>query len=249
MSRFPIWTTTGLSTIWVASALAQAPLLAPFQAPSASAGAAALPAPWQVLGLPGGKVPLTRLEVAPIDAGVALRVQAQRSYGSAVHALPAVAVQAGSVLRWRWRLDSPLTGTDLRRKEGDDTALKVCLMYDMPLERVPFMERQLLRMARARTGQELPAATVCYVWDPGLPRGSAVTNAWSARVRYLVVDGLDSPLRQWRTAERSPHADFLRLFADESSEVPPLAGVAVGADADNTGSQSLGWVADIQLVP
>lgn len=249
MSRLPIWITTGLSTIWAASALAQSPVLSPFQRAPGSAGTSALQAPWQVLGLPGGKVPLTQIDVVPTDSGAAVRIQAQRSYGSAIHGLPAVPVRMASVLRWRWKLDTPLVGADLRRKDGDDTALKVCLMFDMPLDRVPFVERQLLRIARAKTGQELPAATICYVWDPTLARESALPNAWSPRVRYLVVDGADSPLRQWRTVQRSIQADFLRLFGDETDEVPPLSGVAMGSDSDNTAGHSLAWVADIQLLP
>jgi hypothetical protein len=37
-------------------------------------------------------------------------------------------------------------------------------------------------------------------------------------------------------------ADFLRLFGDESAEVPLLLGVAVGADADNTQAHTVAHV-------
>ena len=38
-------------------------------------------------------------------------------------------------------------------------------------------------------------------------------------------------------------------ICDESKEVPPVTGVAVGADADNTHGHSLAHVADLVLEP
>jgi hypothetical protein len=56
-----------------------------------------------------------------------------------------------------------------------------------------------------------------------------------------------SELGIWQSERRDLAADFLKLFGDETQEVPPLVGIAVGADADNTGGASLGWVADLRL--
>ena len=43
--------------------------------------------------------------------------------------------------------------------------------------------------------------------------------------------------------------DFLALFGDEDPQVPPVAGVLVGADADNTQSHSLGYLRDLHWLP
>ena len=45
------------------------------------------------------------------------------------------------------------------------------------------------------------------------------------------------------------NADFKKLFGAESPKVPPVIGVAIGADADNTHTRSLGYVANIVLEP
>ena len=42
-------------------------------------------------------------------------------------------------------------------------------------------------------------------------------------------------------------ADFVRLFGDECKTVPPLVGVAIGADADNTKTRSVGFVTGLTL--
>ncbi len=219
---------------------AQTTLAAPF---GAAGGAPA--APWAVVGLPNQVPPLTAYAVVDLDGRRALRIEANASYGNLVHAL--TPLRSVATLAWRWRADELLPNADLRTKAGDDTALKVCLFFDMALDRVPFFERQLLRLARSRTEQPLPAATVCYVWDTRLPVGTALPNAYTPRVRYKVLQSGSQRLHQWTAQRRDVAADFLELFGDEATEVPPVTGVAVGADADNTQGHSLGHVADVVL--
>ena len=57
------------------------------------------------------------------------------------------------------------------------------------LDGLPLTERTLMRIARSVSGENLPSASLCYVWDATLPAGTLLPNAFSARVRYLVVNG------------------------------------------------------------
>lgn len=228
-----------------APVVARKPLLTPFSAATTSTP----PSPWRVVGLPRNKAPLTQLDLVSLDGARVLRLQTDRSYGTLVHELPPTTPGAEATLQWRWRLAQAVAGADLRRKEGDDAALKVCVMFDLPLANVPFIERSLLRLARSASSELLPAATVCYVWDPSLARGTALPNAYSRRVRYLVVDGDQAPLGTWRSHERRIAADFLQLFGDETGTVPPVVAIVVGADADNTAGTSLGYIGDLTLTP
>lgn len=213
--------------------------LAPFAARSGERPQA----PWAYAGLPAQKPPPTRYRVRELEGHRVLHVEADRSYGNLVHPL---AGAAAGVLSWRWRVDTRLPAADLRTKEGDDAALKVCAMFDLPRERVPFVERQLLRLAESRFGEPLPNATLCYVWDPSWPRGSVVANAYTKRVRFITLDGA---VDAWLSERHDLAADFLRAFGDESREVPPLRAILVGADADNTGGRSVGWIDDLRLEP
>ena len=217
--------------------------------PFSSASGAVPPPPWRVVGLPKSTKPLTRFELVPIDGHPVLRVQTDHSYANLVHDLPDFALAPGMQLRWRWRLDQPLQGTDLRRREGDDSPLKVCVLFDLPIEQIGFVERNLLRAARSVSGEKLPAATLCYVWDAMLAPGTLLHNAFTHRVRMIVVDSGEQHLGQWVSHRQDLAADFLRAFGNESATVPPLAAVLVGADSDNTGGQSLGYVGDVTLSP
>jgi hypothetical protein len=216
--------------------------------PTPLAGAGDVPpSPWQVKGLPGQRKPLTQFSVVVLDGRRVLRIEADRSYGNLVHPLQ---IQAASVrLAWQWRVDQPLTAADLRSKAGDDAAAKVCVLFDLPLDTVPFGERQLLRLARLRAGGPLPAATVCYVWDTHLSADTALDNAYTRRVRFIVLQGAGAPLGQWRQEKRDVVADFARLFGTESPQLPPIVAIAVGADSDNTQGHSVAYVAELELKP
>jgi hypothetical protein len=205
---------------------------------------------WQVVGLPKQMLPMTRYGFAGVDGQRALRIEAEGSYGNLVYELADGGTGAtGRWLTWRWKLDTPLAAADLRTKAGDDAALKVCALFDLPLEALGMVERAKMRMARTVSGQWLPAATLCYVWDPSLPAGTLLPNAHSPRLRWIVARGSGTPLRTWQAERHDLHADFLRAFGDEAQVVPPLKAIALGADADNTGGRSVGWVADVALQP
>lgn len=208
-------------------------------------GDGATPAPpWAFAGLPKQALPATNYAIVVLGDARVLRVEAEKSYGNLLHRLPAGT--RATTLSWRWRVDQALVGADLRQRSGDDAALKVCAMFDLPLAQVPFMERQLQRLAQATSADALPTATLCYVADARLPAGTLVENPYTRRVRSIVIAG---PLGQWASERRDLAADFRRAFGDEATSAPPLVAVAVGADADNTGSHSLAYVDALQLSP
>jgi Protein of unknown function (DUF3047) len=203
--------------------------------------------PWQVVGLPKQSKPFTSFSVVDLDGHRAARIEADKSYGNLVY--PLVPPRPLAQLAWQWRAEELIADANLRTKNGDDVALKVCVFFDLALDKVPFVERQLLRLARSQSSVALPAATVCYVWDAHSPIGKNIDNAFTRRVRYKVLQSGPARLHQWTAERRNVAADFMELFGDESSEVPPVTGVAVGADADNTHGHSLSHVADVVIEP
>jgi hypothetical protein len=232
-----------LATLVAASgAAAQAPLLQPF------AGSGSTPAaPWKVVGLPQQTKPMTQFSIVEMDGKRALKVEASESYGNLVH--PLQLNMSAAHLAWQWKIENFIEGADLRTKQGDDTALKVCVFFDLPMEKIPFADRQLLRFARSKTADAVPGATVCYVWDATLAAGTTLDNAFTRRMRYTVVRSGSQRLNQWVSERRDVAADFLKLFGAESDQVPPIIGVAVGADSDNTHTHSVGYVSGLVLEP
>jgi hypothetical protein len=217
----------------------------PIQAFS-TAPAGAPPAPWRVVGLPGSKKPRTEFDIVQLGSERVLRVRADHSYANLSHKL--AVTNTAHTLRWRWRLEQPVTGADLRTRNGDDTPVKVCALFDLPLEKLGFVDRNILRLARTASGEYLPGATLCYVWDQKLVVDTELPNAFTRRMHYLVLNSASTPLQKWVSHTRDLRADFLRSFGAESSTVPPLLAILVGADADNTAESSLAYVGDVSLM-
>jgi hypothetical protein len=226
-----------------AAAVAPAASLAPF----GMTGSSALNPAWRLFGLPGNKTkPLSRFELVALAGEPALQVTTDKSYGLLAHAWQG---PTPGQLEWRWRVERPLVNTDIATKGGDDAALKVCVLFDQPVSDIPLLQRASLALARAKTGQDLPKATLCYVWDSLYPSGTSGANPYSARVRYIVLDGLGAPSGQWVTQRRHVAEDFQRLFGMESPVTPPVIAVVVGADSDNTQGQSVAYVSQLRWLP
>jgi hypothetical protein len=232
-----------------AAALLASLLAAAADAPLAPFGAAggAPQAPWKVVGLPQQTKPFTKFSVVEVDGKRAVKIEADLSYGNIVH--PLKDRTGPAQLSWQWRIEKPIEAADLREKRGDDTAVKVCVFFDMPMDNVPFTDRQLVRLARGKTSDPVPTATVCYVWDPKLPAGTTLDNAFTRRMRYMVLESGTDRLNKWVAEKRDVQADVLKLFGDEIRTAPPIVGIAVGADADNTQSHSVAYVSGVVLEP
>lgn len=228
------------------SVAGDAPLAAPTLAPFASTGTTTLNPAWEVTGLPKNKAPLTEFIPFTLDGAAVLQVHTQASYGVLTHAWQG---PAPDFLSWRWRLEQPLAAADLRTKAGDDAALKVCVMFDQPLTDIPFFQRAVLGLARTATRQNLPSATLCYLWDSRYPAGTRGPNPYSARVRYIVLNGSESGTGQWANQRRRIADDFALLFGQESKALPPITAIAVGADSDNTQGSSLGYLTQLRCLP
>jgi hypothetical protein len=224
---------------------------------SARAGAGSLPLaagadggpapPWQVVTLP--KIPRhTQYRVVTADGRRVVHAAADASYATVLLKLDAN-VEAAPVLRWSWRVDRFPAGSDLRTRAGDDVAARACVLFDLPLERLALFDRLRIELGRRLFRQDLPAATICYVWDRTLPPGTWLANAYTDRVRMLVLRSAAVGERErWFDEQRDLHADFVSAFgAEAQGGVPPLAAIGFASDADNTGSTAVAWFGGFAL--
>lgn len=201
---------------------------------------------WRLSGLPDNKAPLTRFVWQAHGDSPHLRLITDSSYGVLSHPWQGAPPPE---LAWRWQLVRPLLGADIATKAGDDASIKVCVMFRQPLQDVPLLQRAALSLARAVTGQDLPNATLCYLWDSRYPAGTVQVNPYTARVRSIVLSGRETATGQWIAQRRRIAEDFLRLFGSESSTLPPVMAIAIGADSDNTLAQSEAALADLRTLP
>lgn len=213
-------------------------MIAPFSGVEAGTR---LPPGWELVTLPNIRPP----EVSLVKDGVAtvLRLRAAQAAGSVVHRISDP--RAASTLSWRWKVDRVVDKADLSRKQGDDYAARIYVFFDVTDESLPVAERLTLKLGRLLYGADLPAAALCYVWDNRHPTGTAAWNAYSSRVRMIVVDSGNGKAGQWIAHTRDVAADYRAAFG--SGPVPPISGIAVSADTDQTGETVTAWFGDLRF--
>jgi hypothetical protein len=181
-----------------------------------------LPAGWTHQTLPSVER-ANRFDLLADDGRTVLRVLSDRSASSLALA-KRVDPAATPLLRWRWRVSHPVAGSDLRRKAGDDYAARVYVLFDLPPERLGVGDRMKMAAARLLHGAELPAAALCYVWGTAQAAGESGWNAYTDRLRMIVVDSGNAHAGQWRDVVRDVAADFRAAFGDP---LPVISGIAL----------------------
>lgn len=201
-----------------------------------------LPAGWATMAAANIKVH-TRYTLVDDNGTTVLRADSERGASGLSRPLRINPAEL-PWLRWRWKISNIIETADLRTKDGDDFPARVYVMFDYPLERLPFLERNKLRMARAFFDPNLPAATLCYVWDGKAAADTIASSAYTDRVKVIVVESGANRVRQWVDVERNIARDFRAAFGEDA---PPISAIAVATDTDNTGTFATAHFGDISF--
>jgi hypothetical protein len=214
---------------------------APF---SVAAPGEAFPGEWRHQKLP--KVErANRFDLVRDGGSTVLRVRSDASASALAHPLDVDPART-PILAWRWKVSNPVAGSDFTRKDGDDYAGRVYVLFDLPVERLTVTDRLKMTIARAAYGTELPTAAIAYVWGTAQPVGVTGPNPYTDRVRMVVVDSGPEHAGEWVEVRRDVAADFRAAFG----EAPPrITGIAVSADTDNTGERATTLFGDLRFSP
>lgn len=203
---------------------------------------AAVPA-WTPFPVPGKTfVPFEPVQHAGREA---LRVSA-RSSVSILRQRFDPALPGAARLSFAWKADALPIETGEPDRSPDDAPLRVLLSFDGDRSRLSARTHRLSEMSRLLTGEDLPYATLMYIWSPSHSAGTVLNNARTDRVRKLVLDSGPEHLGQWREHERDVRADFVQVFGEEPG---PLMSVALMTDTDNTQSRLQAWYGGLRLLP
>jgi hypothetical protein len=147
-------------------------------------------------------------------------------------------------LRWRWKTSRLVANADLSRRDGDDFPLRIYVAFKADPGRLNLLERAWYAAAMLFYGSPPPQSGINYVWDGKAPAGTIAPNAYTSRVRMIVVESGAARLGQWVEYTRNIADDYRKAFGEEP---PPIAGFAIMTDTDDTGDSVTSWYGDIAL--
>ncbi len=148
-------------------------------------------------------------------------------------------------LRFSWRMTELIADADMAVREKDD-ALRLVLVFDGDRSRMSSRDHMMSELARALTGEEMPYATLMYVWSNQREVGSVLRNSRTDRIRKLVLESGRAGLGRWLDYERDIGADYRRVFGEEPGR---LLAVGLMTDTDNTRSTAQTWYGPLSFGP
>lgn len=198
--------------------------------------------PWQPWAMPGKKPGAFDPRTHEGQAALAVEVDAAVAVlRKRVRVEPA---QLGAV-DFSWWVPALLDGGDLASRDLDDTPVRVVLAFEGDRSRLSARDQMFSELVRSLSGEDLPYATLMYVWSKHRPVGTVIHGPRTDRIRKLVVDSGPQHLGQWRAHRRHLAEDFQRVFGEPAGA---LVGVGVMSDTDNTRSHARAWYGPIRWV-
>lgn len=185
----------------------------------------------------------TRYDLVSEAGQTVLQAQSRKAASGLIHPIT-FSLERYPVLVWRWKVANVLEEGDVRRKSGDDYPARIYITFTQPPKKMSFFQRAKQAAIRALYGQAPPAAALSYIWANHATLGSIHPNPYTDRVQMIAVESGKAHLNQWRTERRNILADYRKAFG---APPPPISGIAVMTDTDNTGGSATAWYGDIRF--
>lgn len=148
------------------------------------------------------------------------------------------------IIEWRWKTMNTFEKGDVTRKSGDDYPARIYIAFEYDPDKVGFFERARFGAINLLYGEYPPIGAINYIWASHAPEGTTVPNAYTDRVKMIVVESGETHAGTWVTESRNLLEDYKTVFGDEP---PMIRGIAIMTDSDNTGASAQTFYGDIVM--
>ncbi len=147
-------------------------------------------------------------------------------------------------LTWRWKITNILRKGDATKKKGADFPARININFEYDPQKLNLLQRIKYEAARLIYGEYPPLCAIAYVWGNKIPKRSVVPSAYSDKVVLIFVESGKSRLNQWIEVTRNIYEDYRTVLQEDP---PPISGIAIMTDTDDTGESAVAYYGDIVL--
>jgi hypothetical protein len=147
-------------------------------------------------------------------------------------------------VRWRWKADNVYQKGDPGRKSGDDYPIRVQIVFKYDPEKAERLKRIEYGLAKKIYGEYPPHSTLSYVWANHEGQKRIITSPFSNSIRVIALEKGGRKLGIWCEEEIDILKDYREAFG---AEPPPIAGIVIMNDSDNTGEKSVSYLKAVEV--
>jgi hypothetical protein len=207
---------------------------------SANPAGDGMPSGWRPWGVTRFKR-ATEYRMVRDDGRTVIRASASSSASGLIHPLDLDAAQY-RLLHWHWKVDQLIAKADNTQKHTEDSPVRLVVSFDGDMEKIDFSDQMFFNQIRAFTGQQLPYATLMYIWENRVPKGTIIPNRHTSRIKMIVAESGRDKLGAWHEQTHNIYEDFRRAFGEEPGRI---TAIGIMTDTDNTGDNAHAWYGDI----
>lgn len=147
-------------------------------------------------------------------------------------------------LEWEWKATGTIDQANNLDRYADDAPLRILVAFDGDRSKLTLKDKMVGELAQIMSGQEMPYATLMYIWSPNGQLNQIKPNSHTNRIKMIAVDAGKENLGQWRKHRRDLTADYEAAYGYAPGN---LIGIALLTDTDNTNSETKAYYGDIEL--
>ncbi|PSQ75969.1 MAG: hypothetical protein BRD33_03690 [Bacteroidetes bacterium QH_6_63_17] len=150
------------------------------------------------------------------------------------------------ILTWQWKVNTVLDRGDATDKDGDDYPARLYLLFDYDPSNLGFFDRVKYRALETLGYDQIPTRALTYIWANRVEQGTILDNPYTDWVQMIPVESGPDRVGTWIRETRNVAADYREAFGEEP---PPIGGIAIMTDTDDTGASATAYYGDITARP
>lgn len=183
----------------------------------------------------------TKYALARKDGTTVVKATSNGGAAGLIHR-QAISPEQYPVIEWRWNVERVLPKDDEQSKSGDDYPARLYITFDYDEDDLGFFDRMKLKGMKALGYDNIPLRALSYVWASHSPVGEVYDNPYTDWVQMLPVESGEKKAGTWTSERRNVLEDYRAAFGEDP---PPISGVAIMTDTDNTGTSATAYYGDI----
>jgi len=165
----------------------------------------------------------TQYSIVKTDNGHVLKAESKASASALIYKYK-YDLKEYPILTWRWKVENIIKKGDEMKKDADDYAARVCVIF-------PHWFPSLTKK-------------ITYLWGNKLPKGEHTPSPYYSRSIMVAVESGNEDMGKWVVVQRNVYEDFKMYFGKEP---PTIGGIAIMTDTDNTGESAIAYYDDIKI--